>query len=189
MSEVNLIDQARRGDQAAWSTLVARHQEAVFRLAYLLLDDPDEANDAAQEAFIRAFQALDRFDSDRSLRPWLLSIVANQARNRRRAMGRYLAALKRVFQSEGAALITPGPGDQQQQQWEARTLWQAIRRLKADDQEIIYLRYFLNLSVVETAEAVEIAPGTVKSRLSRALQRLQTVIDEQFPALREERVG
>lgn len=186
MSEVNLIDQARRGDQTAWSTLVARHQEAVFRLAYLLLGDPDEAKDTAQEAFIRAFQALDRFDPDRALRPWLLSIAANQARNRRRAMGRYLAALKRVFQSEGLALATPGPDDQQQQ-WEARTLWQAIRCLKADDQEIIYLRYFLGLSVAETAEAVGIAPGTVKSRLSRALERLQSVIDEQFPALREER--
>lgn len=189
MSEVNLIEQARRGDQAAWSTLVTQHQEAVFRLTYLLLGDPDEANDAAQDAFIRAFQALDRFDSDRALRPWLLSIAANQARNRRRAMGRYLAALKRVFQSEEPDLVTPGPGNQHQQQWEARTLWRAIRRLKTDDQEIIYLRYFLSLSVAETAEAVDIAPGTVKSRLSRALQRLQIVIDEQFPALREERVG
>jgi len=187
VSEANLIHQARQGNQASWSALVTAHQEATFRLAYLLLGDADEAKDVAQEAFIRAFQALDRFDPERPLRPWLLRITTNQARNRRRALGRYRAALKRLFQAGEPASARPGPGDEQLQQWEARTLWQAIRRLNSTDQEIIYLRYFLELSVAETAEAAGIAPGTVKSRLSRALQRLRTVVTEEFPALREER--
>ncbi len=68
MSEAKLIGRARQGDEAAWEILVRQHQEAAFRLAYLLLGDADEAEDVAQETFIRAFRSLDRFDPDRPLR-------------------------------------------------------------------------------------------------------------------------
>jgi RNA polymerase sigma-70 factor (ECF subfamily) len=187
VSESNLIEQARRGDETAWTTLVRQHQEAVFRLAYLLLGDPDDAQDVAQEAFIRAFYALNRFDNTRPLRPWLLRITVNLVHNKRRALGRYVAALGRWFQREPDRM-GPSPHDEHLQQWEAQTLWQAVRQLSLTDQEIIYLRYFLELSVAETAEAAEIAPGTVKSRLHRALERLRKVIAAEFPALQEERV-
>jgi RNA polymerase sigma factor (sigma-70 family) len=186
--EANLIEQARQGDEAAWSALVSQHQEAIFRLAYLLLSDKDEAQDVAQEAFIRAFYALDRFDLDRPLRPWLLRITVNVARNKRRAIGRYLAALGRWRQKE-PNLVGSTPQDEHLQQWEAQTLWQAIRRLSLTDQEIIYLRYFLELSVAETAEVASIAPGTVKSRLHRTLTRLRKIVAEEFPALQEGRIG
>jgi len=172
----------------AWSALVEQQQEAVFRLAYLLLGDADAAKDVAQETFIRAFYALDGFDSSRPLRPWLLSITANLARNRRRALGRYLAALSRWFQ-KAPLPVGPDPRDEHLRQWQAQTLWQAVRRLGPADQEIIYLRYFLELSVAETAEAVGVAPGTVKSRLHRALERLRAVVETEFPALRKEHAG
>jgi RNA polymerase sigma-70 factor (ECF subfamily) len=188
VSEANLINQARQGDEAAWLQLINQHQEAVFRLAYLLLSDADEAQDAAQEVFIRAFRSLDRFDAQRPLRPWLLRITTNLARNRLRAVGRYLAALNRWWREEPEA-VEPNPQDKQARQDEARTLWQAVRRLNRADQEIIYLRYFLELSVAETAEAIEVAPGTIKSRLHRALNRLRAVVTEEFPMLQEERVG
>jgi RNA polymerase sigma-70 factor (ECF subfamily) len=68
-------------------------------------------------------------------------------------------------------------------------LWQAVRRLNSVDQEVIYLRYFLELSVAETAETINIAPGTVKSRLSRALERLRRVVEREFPSLWKERVA
>lgn len=188
MSEANLIQQARQGDEAAWMTLVNQYQETVFRLAYLLLTDTDEAKDVAQEVFIRAFHALDRFDSSRPLRPWLLSITTNQARNRRRSLGRYLAAVRRWFQTEPERVM-PNPGDEHLRQQEAETVWQAVQRLNGNDQEIIYLRYFLELSVEEAAEAANIAPGTVKSRLHRALKRLRTTVMEEFPVLQEDRIG
>lgn len=188
MSEANLIQQARRGDEVAWAMLVGQYQEAVFRLAYLLLADADEAKDVAQEVFIRAFYALDRFDSSRPLHPWLLSITTNLARNRQRSLGRYLAAVTRWFQTEPEPVM-PNPGDEHLRQQEAKTLWQAVQRLSRADQEIIYLRYFLELSVEEAAEAAEIAPGTVKSRLHRALNRLRTTVMEEFPTLQEERIG
>ena len=188
MSEANLIEQARQGDEVAWSGLVRQHQEAVFRLAYLLLDDADEAQDVAQETFIRAYYALDRFDLTRPLRPWLLRITSNLARNKRRSIGRYLAAVTRWLQHETDS-GGPTPQEAHLQQWETQTLWRAIRQLRLTDQEIIYLRYFLELSVTETAEAVGVAPGTVKSRLHRALNRLRAVVTEEFPALQEERVS
>lgn len=189
MSDLKLIQQARQGDDVAWSTLVGQHQTAIFRLAYLLLGRADEAEDVAQESLIRAFHALDSFDASRPLQPWLLQITKNVARNRQRTIGRYVAAIRRWFrmeQSEQPLAITT-PTDEDGLRWEAETLWQAIRRLRTDDQEIIYLRYFLELSVTETAEALQVAPGTVKSRLHRALSRLRQVIEANFPALSEER--
>jgi RNA polymerase sigma-70 factor (ECF subfamily) len=78
-------------------------------------------------------------------------------------------------------------GEHTAQQWEAQTLWQAVRRLRPAEQEVVYMRYFLDLSEAEMARALGVAAGTVKSRLHRALDRLRNVVDHEFPALREER--
>jgi len=181
-SEGILIQHARQGDEAAWESLVHDHQEPIFRFAYLFLYDADEAQDVAQEAFIRAYHHLEDFDTSRPLRPWLLSITANLARNRRRSLGRYWAALTRWFKSQ------PPPDPQiealSSRHFEKQSLWEAIRRLGQTDQEIIYLRYFLDFSVSETAEILQVADGTVKSRLHRALNRLKAVIERDYPGLR-----
>lgn len=184
MTEADWVGRARTGDDAAWEALISAHQAAVFRLAYLLLGDADEADDVAQEAFLRAGRALDRFDTTRPLRPWLLRIAANLARNRRRALGRYLAALERLWRSEPRP--APAPPELSAAQADARDLWRAVQRLGQNEQQVIYLRYFLELSEAEMAEALAIPPGTVKSRLHRALRRLRGVIRHEFPSLREE---
>lgn len=181
MIDANLIERARRGDETAWESMVQLHQQRVFRLAYLMLGNAGDAEDVAQEAFIRAFRHLDHYDPTRPLLPWLLGITANLARNRRRALGRYLYHIGRL-----ARLVpedTTDPESEAAQNNDAQTLWLAVRRLNATDQEIIYLRYFLDLSVEETATALAIAPGTVKSRLSRALERLRGVVRDEFPVL------
>lgn len=187
MNETELIQKACQGNQAAWSALLKMHEAAVFRLAYLLLANADEAADVTQAVFVRTFRTLERLDPSLPLRPWLLHVTKNLARNRHRDVKRYLAALTRWW-SQSPESIDPGPGALLQQQWEARTLWLATRRLKRTDQEIIYLRYFLELSIAETAEVTGIAPGTVKSRLSRAIGRLRQVIERDFPELKEVRV-
>ncbi|HEX9990171.1 MAG TPA: RNA polymerase sigma factor [Chloroflexia bacterium] len=184
MSEADLISRARRGDEAAWEALVREHQEPIFRLAYLLLSDAHDAEDVAQETFIRAFRALHTFDTARSLRPWLLTITSNLSHNKRRSLGRYLGALRRVYaEPEPVAHI----GERSAQQWEAETLWQAVKKLNPNEQEVVYLRYFLEMSEAEMASTLQVAPGTVKSRLHRAMNRLRAVVDQEFPALREER--
>lgn len=182
-----MITRASQGDEAAWTQLVSEHQQAVFRLAWLLTGDANEAEDVAQEAFIRAYQALGRFDSTRPLRPWLLRITSNIAHNRRRAISRYMDAVRRWFQNVPEQVMDD-VASEAEKQWEAHTLWQAVQTLRRKDQEIIYLRYFLELSTSETGETLNIASGTVKSRLSRALDRLQTAIEHDFPTLQEERI-
>jgi RNA polymerase sigma-70 factor (ECF subfamily) len=185
-TEADWILRARRGDEAAWEALLRDHQAAAFRLAYLLLGDADDAEDAAQEAFVRAYRALDRFEAGRPFRPWLLRITANLARNRRRSLGRYLAALQRRLRLEPEPVVDAH--DLTAQQLEAQEVWRAVRRLGAADQQIIYLRYFLELPEAETAAALDVPAGTVKSRLHRALGRLRTVVSHEFPSLRQELV-
>src|SRR5512135_375940 len=82
VDESDLIGLAVQHDEQAWESLIAAHQQAVFRLAYLFTGDPDEAEDVTQETFVRAFRFISRFDRTRPFRPWLLSITANLARNR-----------------------------------------------------------------------------------------------------------
>jgi RNA polymerase sigma-70 factor (ECF subfamily) len=185
VSESSLIARAHQGDGTVWEELVRQHQEAVFRLAYLLLGDADAAEDVAQETFIRAYRALDRFDINRPLRPWLMRITANLARNQRRSVGRYFGAIQRLIRAEPEAAFARGGQAQLIERERAHTLWQAVRRLGHNEQEIIYLRYFLEMSEAEAAAALEIPPGTVKSRTHRALARLRDLVEREFPTLRE----
>ncbi len=182
LDEITLIQRAIHGDEAAWEPLMQAHQQAVFRLCYLLLGDPDDAEDVAQETFLRAWNHLKRFDSTRPFRPWLLSIASNLASNRRRSAGRYFSALKRAFQNE----IPPkNLEEKNSQNNDANELWKAVQTLNFQDQQIIYVRYFLDLSVNETADVLQIAEGTVKSRLNRAIEKLRNVIQKDFPFLSE----
>ena len=187
MDESTLIRHAANGDAAAWEPLVLAHQEAVFRLSYLLLGDPDDAEDIAQETFLRAWNHLKRFDLTRPLRPWLLSIASNLASNRRRSAARHLSALTRAFRNEPASSISIE--EKSMRHMEASHLWKAVQTLSMPEQQIVYLRYFLDLSVAETAEVLNIPEGTVKSRLSRALDRLRGIIQHDFPVLAEPRDG
>lgn len=186
MDESTLVRIAANGDAAAWESLMVTHQQAVFRLAYLLLGDPDDAEDVAQDSFLRAWKALDGFDPTRPLRPWLLSITANLARNRRRSAGRYFAALVRAFRAEPAS---DDIEEKSMQKFQASQLWKAVQKLNLLDQQIVYLRYFLELPVSETAEILQVAEGTVKSRLSRALEKLRGIIQQDFPVLADRREG
>src|SRR4051794_13503929 len=101
--EDELVERARRGDSAAFGELVLAHQRLAFRTAYLLTGNAADAEDAAQSAFVKAWQALGRFRRGAPFRPWLLAIVANEARNRNRSGGRSDALVERL-----AAQARPG---------------------------------------------------------------------------------
>ena len=182
MTEQDLVLEARLGDSVAWEMIVHQHQESVFRLSYLLLGDPDDAQDIAQETFIRAFHALDRFDAQRPLRPWLLRIATNLSHNRRRSIARYLAALVRFSQETPQAFSSIDSGSLSE---ESEALWQALQRIKWQFRVVIYLRYFLEMSEAETAAALGVAQGTVKSRMSRALSQLREVIEQDYAFLKD----
>lgn len=181
MNEAEVIQRAQQQDNEAWIALVTHHQTAVFRMAYLLLGDADEAQDIAQETFLRAYRHLERFDRARPLRPWLLQIAKNLARNRRRSLRRYWSTWQRWWQQD-----QPVAADSRLPMTaavEAELLWRAVQRLPMNDQEVIYLRYFLEMSVSETAATLGVAEGTIKSRHSRALARLRAVVTAEFPEL------
>lgn len=179
----DLVRLVQQGNLAAWESVVQQYQEPVFRLAYLLLGDADDAEDIAQETFIRAYRAIHRFDLGRPIRPWLLRITTNLTKNWRRGVGRYLFALKRLLNNE-APILTPQ--QQAEQNLETLITWEAVRKLSLADQQIIHLRYFLECSENETADVLEIPIGTVKSRLHRALTRLRIILEEQDPELAHE---
>lgn len=185
MTDSDFVHRARHGDQTAYEALVQAHQQAVFRLAYLLLGDPSEAEDVAQETFIQAFKALGRFDTTRSMRPWLLRIATNLAYNRRRSVRRYLAMLQRAARNDPTLIDETAPSESREA--DAQALWQSVRRLEHNDQQVIYLRYFLELSEAEIAETLNVPAGTVKSRLHRAVARLRGILKTDMPELWEER--
>jgi RNA polymerase sigma-70 factor (ECF subfamily) len=171
--EAELVERARRGDVVAYEALVRRYQDRAFRLAYVITGSAAEAEDAAQDGFVRAYRALGRFRPGAPFRPWVLTIVANAARNHRTA-----AARREALQLEAAEHLTDGgalaPEAAALADERRRELVAAVNALRPDDRQVIACRYFLDLSEAETAAALGCARGTVKSRLSRALGRLRT---------------
>lgn len=140
---------------------------------------PADAEEAAQDAFVKAWRALPRFRPGAPFRPWLLAIVANEARSRRRAAGRRAGWLARA-----AAEVTPAdpagadPAIAVLARERTHELLGAITALPERDRVVLQLRYLLDLSEHEMSAALGCRPGTVKSRLSRALERLRREVTE-----------
>jgi RNA polymerase sigma factor (sigma-70 family) len=173
LEDAELIGLARRGDVAAYETLVRRYREVAFRTAYLIAGSSADAEDATQEAFVKAYYALDRFRPDGEFRPWLLRIVANEARNRRRSVRRRESLALRLAADRPSGASAQAPEAAAVSADEARRLLGALADLPERDRLVISYRYLLELSEAETAAALGVRPGTVKSRLSRALERLR----------------
>jgi RNA polymerase sigma factor (sigma-70 family) len=178
LPESELVERARRGDQSAYGQLVHAYQGIAFRTAYLIAGDATEAEDAAQEGFVKAFYALNRFRAGAPFRPWVLQIVANEARNRRRSAGRRTALVMRTAAQAPSGEAAPSPEAAVISGEEQRALLTAVNTLKEEDRLVIGCRYFLELSEEETAAALGWRRGTVKSRLSRALDRLRAQMGE-----------
>ena len=155
---------------AAYEELVRRHQRLAIRAAYVVAGA--EAEDAVQEAFVKAYRALPRFRPGAPFRPWLLRIVTNEARNRVRSAKRREALALRAAAVPGDA--APSPEAAAVEDEDRRVLLECFERLPDGDREVIAYRFFLDLSEAEMAAALEVPPGTVKSRLSRAMTRLRT---------------
>lgn len=156
----------------AYGELVTRYQALAQRTAYVITRDPDTAEDAAQEAFVKAYRALGRFRSGAPLRPWLLRIVANEALNRAKAASRQRQV--DLSMAEAQASDPAGSPEAHALATERREmLLRALNEMREDDRIVIAYRYFFELSEAEMAESLGIARGTVKSRLSRAMARLR----------------
>ena len=177
LDDTDLIDRARTGDVAAYEMLVRRYQDLAMRTAYLVAPEADAA-DAVQDAFLKAYAALPRFRDGAPIRPWLLRIVANEARNRRRSADRRTGLALRAAAVEPRDEAAASPESTVLAEERRAELQAAVGRLRDEEREVIGARYFLGLSEAETALALDIPAGTVKSRTSRALERLRIVIGE-----------
>jgi RNA polymerase sigma-70 factor (ECF subfamily) len=171
-----LVERARQGNTSAFGLLVQRYQEVAYRVAYLIAGDAQDAEDIAQDAFVKAYAALSRFRTDAPFRPWLLQIVANEARNRRRSAGRRAHLALRAAEDQrtpDSRDAAPSPESAALDHEQRASLLEAVNSLRDEDRQAIAYRYFLDLSEAEMAEALGCPRGTVKSRLSRALGRLR----------------
>ncbi len=170
-TDVVLVRRARDGDHEAFGELVRRHQAAALRLAAVVLGSNEEARDVVQEAFVKAYRALGRFRGDAPVRPWLLRIVANEAKNSRRGSSR---RSHREVRHGRLAVVPPlEPDESATLAMDARHMLDALATLGHDDREVLVFRYVVGLTETETAAAISAPVGTVKSRSSRALARLR----------------
>jgi RNA polymerase sigma factor (sigma-70 family) len=152
---------------------VHAYQGIAFRTAYLVTRNAADAEEAAQDGFVKAFRALGRFRRGAPFRPWVLQIVANEARNRRRAAGRREGLVLRAASEGSSGDAAPSPEAALLGAEERSALLDAVNGLPEEQRLAIACRYFLDLSEEETAHVLGVRKGTVKSRTSRALERLR----------------
>jgi RNA polymerase sigma factor (sigma-70 family) len=173
LSEADLIARARGGDQHAYRELVERNQTIAFRVAWAITGSAADAEEAAQDGFVKAFRALDRFREGAPFRPWLLRIVSNEARNRRGAAARRDRLALRVAEERRTDDAVPSPEAALLDSERREQLLTALDRLSERDRLAIGCRYLLGMNEAEMAAVMGCRRGTVKSRLARALDRLR----------------
>src|ERR671937_1432397 len=138
-SEPDLVARSRRGDAQAYEELVHAYQGIAFRIAYLVAGNAADAEEAAQDGFVKAYRALWRFRPGAAFKPWLLQIVANEARNRRRSAGRREALRLRAAPGDAA----PSPEEAAAAHEERERLLAALDRLRDDHRLVLACRHLL----------------------------------------------
>jgi RNA polymerase sigma-70 factor (ECF subfamily) len=172
-SDAALVRAAQRGSEAAVEELFARHWPDAYRTALLIAHDRAAAEDIAQEAFLAAVRALDRFDRRRPLRPWLHRIVVNRAIDWSRAR-----ALRQEVDVEGVPELPDG-GDTAQTELLDSDMTAALAELSPEHRAVVVLRYLLEFTTGEIARALDLPRGTVNSRLRRALDALSCALGDE----------
>ncbi len=166
------INKALKGDDAAFGNLVEKYQKPVFSLCYRMLGNSNDAEDAAQESFIRAFRYLKRYDPDRSFATWLLSIASHYCIDRMR---------KRKLDTVSTDVLpaeivpdrnAPNPEKEYRVREKEALIQELMKDLKPTDRAAIILRYWHQYSEVEIAETLDLSVSAVKSRLFRSRQTL-----------------
>ena len=174
VDDEGLIRAAQGGDQAAFGELVRRYQRAVYRVAYGLTRNPSDADDLAQEAFVRAYQAIGRFRVGEPIFPWLARIVTNLAfslfRRRRRRPETPLEPLVEAGRQWG---VEDDPADRTVRREREEQLQSAFAELSPDHQAVLALRIVEEMSYEQIAATLRVPVGTVMSRLSRARAELK----------------
>ncbi len=181
-SDGEIIRRCRHGDVGPFSLLVARYQDRVYNLAFRLLGNADDALDAAQDSFIRAFAALERFDAERPLAPWLFRIVTNTCYGKLRKR-RHELSWEGIEEQETAstpmwAAVDTDPQQRVMQAAQDEEIQQAVLKLPEPSRTVVLLRYMEEMPYEAIALALDMPLGTVKTHLHRAHQRLRKALAE-----------
>ncbi|TDT18529.1 RNA polymerase sigma-70 factor (ECF subfamily) [Ilumatobacter fluminis] len=175
-----LVTRALDRDDAAFGELLRRHRGAALRVAAVITGSTDDAPDVVQEAFVRAHGRLGTFRGESSARSWLLRVVANEAKNHVRGRTRRRRHEDRHFRLGLRSTDTAEPTDvAAERRLEHERVAAALGRLGRRDREVLGCRFLAGLTEAETADVLGVPVGTVKSRTSRALDRMARELEEQ----------
>jgi RNA polymerase sigma-70 factor (ECF subfamily) len=173
-NEADLVRAAQGGDPAAFAEIVRRYQRAVYRVAYALTRNESDADDLAQEAFVRAYRALGRFRAGEPLYPWLSRIVTNLAFSLfRRRKRRPETALEPLVEAGMQWGTDDDPADKVAERERVQHMQESFAELKPEHQAVLALRVIEDRSYDEIAKTLGVPIGTVMSRLSRARTELK----------------
>lgn len=191
--ELAWVFQAQQGNDEAFTRLVEQYQTPVYNLCYRMLGEPELAEDAAQESFLRAYQNIGRFDRQRSFATWLLSIAAHHCidRLRRRKFG-FISIDEEADDEERpmefADANAINPEEEAERREEQQALHRVLQKLDATDRAAIVLRYWYDFSEVEIAESLRLTVPAVKSRLHRARREVARRLEAGAPSPHLERM-
>lgn len=166
------VQAAINGDQDAFAELVYTYQDAVYNLCYRLLSDHVEAEDAAQEAFLRAYLNLRRYDPGRSFKTWVLSIASNHCIDRLRRRRMQYVSLDDPLPSLTLSTNEPEPEDVTIFREQSRRIQGLLGELAPDYRAAVVLRYWYDYSYLEIADILDTTESAIKSRLFRARQMI-----------------
>jgi len=162
--DAGLVQAAREGDESAFDALVGPLIEPAFKLAVVVLRDPNEAQDAVQEATIKAWRSLGRLRDETAVRQWFFAIVANQCRSMRRTRWWSVVRLESISRRQQ---------DVDERQDQRLDLGRQMSKLPATDRAVVFLFFYLDLPLNEVAKVLRISPQAAKSRVHRAVTRLR----------------
>jgi RNA polymerase sigma factor (sigma-70 family) len=164
----------------AYASLLRMHEGPARRLAQVVCGSADDADEAVQDGFVRAWYGLAGFRDGAAFRPWLLRIVANEARNRRRSAGRRAGYELRFAEDRASGGAAPSPEAAVLAADRRRTVGAALAGLPTPQRDVVACRYLVGLDEAETAAVLGLPRGTVKSRAARGLARLRDLLPERI---------
>ena len=173
--EAVLIEAAKVGDQEAFRHIVERYQGAVYNLAYRMLGDPEEAEDAAQEIFVRLYRQLARYDPERKFSTWTLAIATNYCIDQLRRRRMQLVPLENII--PWARARDAGPEGEALSRESRDEVQRLLKQLPEKYRAPLVLRYWEDLSCAEIAEILGVPEGTIKTQIHRARKQLGKMLE------------
>jgi len=180
--EILLVERCKAGDHEAFRILIEQHKSVIFGTAYLMMRDRAQAEDAVQEALIKMWQNLPSLRRHNSVKAWLVRIVVNEIKQQHRKKRLPAVSLELAMELNGDPDETETVAIHNE---DTQQLRRALNTLPPEQREVVVLHYFSDLKVIEIAHVLNKSEGTVKSRLSRALNKLAVILRQDMDGAKE----